>query len=413
MKYKFTKENRYIRRRLRQAKQQSREFYKNRVHPIDLQKIVFCCIEGTVGYGCNPKYICEEFRRRNRARRENGQAPYDLVWLADDTSLPFPEDVRVVKNTLANRAYELSTAGVWVDNSRKQLECRKRARQLYIQTWHAGICLKPIGLQRGQSFSRIAYLVSKHDSNMIDYVLSDAAYYEKHILPKGVLYDGPALRFGMPRCDILVNGQSEQHRAMRERYGLPEDAKIIMYAPTFRGGSQGTARRIAATSFAPDYNDLIAALEKRFGGSWYIFLRLHPQLTARHIKADVHNERLVDVSSNGDMYQLLAACDALLTDYSSVMFDAMVMPIPVFLYVEDLQAYETERGKLLWNLDDLPFPWAMDEQRLSERIAKFDEEKYQTEVAAFLDMAGVYEPGNASSRTADFIEAWLAKARKG
>ena len=106
----MTKEDRYIRKRLRRARRQAREFYACRKYPIDRHKVVFCNIEGTVGYGCNPKYICEELCRRNAVRREKGKQPYDLVWLVDDTSLPFPPDVRVVKNTLRNRAYELSTA---------------------------------------------------------------------------------------------------------------------------------------------------------------------------------------------------------------------------------------------------------------------------------------------------------------
>ena len=152
----MTKEDRYIRRRLRQARRQARAFYRCRTYPIDRHKIVFCNIEGTVGYGCNPKYICEELRRRNALRRARGEQPYDLVWLVDDTSLPFPDDVRVVSNTLAHRAYELSTAAVWVDNSRKQLEVRKRPGQFYVQTWHASLSPKPIGLQRGASFSKIA-----------------------------------------------------------------------------------------------------------------------------------------------------------------------------------------------------------------------------------------------------------------
>ncbi len=125
----MTSEERYIRKRLRRARKEAKSFYDCRKYPINRHKIVFMNIEGTVGYGCNPKYICEEMRRRNAMRRENNEKPYDLVWLVDDISLPFPDDVRVVRNTLKNRAYELSTAAVWVDNSRKQLEVRKRSEQ--------------------------------------------------------------------------------------------------------------------------------------------------------------------------------------------------------------------------------------------------------------------------------------------
>ena len=81
----MTKEDRYIRRRLREGRRQARAFYHCRKYPMDPYKIVFCNIEGTVGYGCNPKYICEELRRRNVTRREAGEQPYNLVWLVNDT----------------------------------------------------------------------------------------------------------------------------------------------------------------------------------------------------------------------------------------------------------------------------------------------------------------------------------------
>ncbi|MBE6073035.1 MAG: hypothetical protein E7202_00585 [Selenomonas ruminantium] len=156
---KLSKEDRYIRRRLRQGRKQAREFYYCRKYPINPKKIVFTTIEGTTGFSCNPKYIALELLRRRQ--------DLDLVWLVDDMSKEFPAGIRKVKNTLKNRAYELSTAAVWVDNSRKQLECRKRPGQFYLQTWHASIATKPIGLQRGASFSKIVRMVTEHDSRMI------------------------------------------------------------------------------------------------------------------------------------------------------------------------------------------------------------------------------------------------------
>ncbi len=258
----MTSEDRYIRKRLREARRQAREFYYCRKYPIQENKIVFMNIEGTVGYGCNPKYICEEMRRRNKARRDNGEKPYDLVWLIDDTSLPFPDDVRVVKNTLKNRAYELSTAEVWVDNSRKQLEVRKRPGQFYLQTWHASLSPKPIGLYRGKSFSKIAYIVSKHDSQMIDLVLTNSKWMEE-ILHKGLLYDGEFERTGSPRNDVLVGNRDICRKRLREKYGISAGTRLIMYAPTFRGGSQGGKRGIDKNNRFPDFGALKNALDEK------------------------------------------------------------------------------------------------------------------------------------------------------
>jgi len=388
------KEKLYIAKRLLEAKAQSVLFYLFRLFPIRKKKIVFCCIEGTTGYSCNPKYIAEEF-----LRIDDG---YELVWLVNDDSKQFPHGIHKVRNSLWYRAYHLSTAKVWVDNSRKQLEVRKRKNQLYIQTWHAKLGFKPTCLDRGKSFSRIAYLVSKHDSDMIDYVLSNSAWYD-NTLPTGMLYTGPVLRMGSPRCDILINNRETAHMCIRKFYNLPADAKIVMYAPTFRGGSQGIKRSLQQSIHTPDYNQLVQALEKRFGGMWYILLRLHPQLTVRHVGADKRNARLLDVSFVDDMYELLAACDAFLTDYSSAAFDAAVMKIPVFLYVDDYEEYEAERGKLLWDLKKLPFPLGCSNDELDNQIVNFDNYEYQEKLQWFFDQNDVMEDGKASVHICQFL----------
>lgn len=390
-------EQRYIRKRIWKSRFQSIPFYICRIFPIRKKKIVFCCIEGTTGYTCNPKYIAEELISRNQG--------YELVWLVNDSSKRFPKEIKVVHNTLWNRAYHLVTAHIWIDNSRKQLEVRKRRKQIYIQTWHAKLGFKPTCLDRGTSFSKIAYLVSRHDSDMTDYVLSNSKWYDD-TLPTGMLYHGAVLRTGSPRCDILVNDRTGARGLVRGNYSLTQDAKIIMYAPTFRGGSQGTDRAISASEGYPDFDRLLKALEKRFGGKWHVFLRLHPQLVARNLDQElVRTEAgVVNVSRVDDMYGLLAGCDAFMTDYSSAAFDAAVMRIPIFIYADDYTEYEKERGKLLWDLRKLPFPMAEDDGELERQIIAFDETGYQQKLEKLFQDTEMTEDGRAAEHVADKIE---------
>ena len=397
---KLTKEDRYIRRRLRQAEKQAKEFYYCRKYPIQPKKIVFTTIEGTTGFSCNPKYIALELLRRRQ--------DLDLVWLVDDMSKEFPPGIRKVKNTLKNRAYELSTAAVWVDNSRKQLECRKRPGQFYLQTWHASLHIKPTGLDRGASFSEIAELVSRHDSNMVDILITNSPWMEEHA-PRSVVYEGETCRTGSPRVDLLLNGRKKCREKLRVKYGLSEDTRIMLYAPTFRSGSQGTNRSVAKQDNMPDFVRLKEALTKKFPGDWAIILRLHPQLTARHIAARLSEDSkfVMDASSVDDMSEVLGACDMLLTDYSAMSFDAAYMHMPVFLYVNDLQEYIAERGSLMWNLDELPFIKAEDDDELLQAIDRFDETAYEREVSAFLSGLEIKEDGKASQQAADLIERHL------
>ena len=395
---RMTREERYIRRRLRRARRQAQTFYECRRFPIQPKKIVFTTIEGTTGFSCHPKYIALELLRRNRET----QMGLDLVWLVDDMEKQFPAGIRKVRNTLRNRAYELSTAQVWVDNSRKQLEVRKRPGQFYLQTWHGMIGFKPIGRMRGASFSRIAYLVSKHDADMVDAELTDSDWFSR-IIPEGLLYDGPLLKFGAPRCDILHGDRSAARRAVRERFGLPADANIILYAPTFRGGSQGTQREVRKLDCAPDDQRLLAALKERFGGDWYLFLRLHPQLVARHMEASAHGGRIIDVSHVDDVYEILAGCDAFLTDYSSLAFDATHLRIPIFVYANDFEAYVAERGTLLWDMDKLPFLWTTTDDGLESIIRAFDNDLYQANLNHYFEETQLVTDGKATERTVEFL----------
>ena len=422
-------EERYIQKRIWKARIQSIPFYLFRVFPICKNKIVFCCIEGTTGYTCNPKYIAEELIKKNEEANA-GTGQYELVWLVNDTSKKFPAEIKVVRNTLLNRAYHLSTARFWIDNSRKQLEVRKRKGQIYIQTWHAKLGFKPTGLDRGASFSKIAYLVTKHDSDMIDYWLSNSDWYD-NTLPTGSLYEGKILRMGSPRCDVLVKAKNdaeykkEVKKGLIERFGIDlelhfdniagwtakvDELHFLMYAPTFRGGSQGTNREIAAGQGFPDYKRFIDSLEKRFGGTWIVLLRLHPQLVARNLDAEIEKSfsdlqgKVISASRIDDMYEVLAGCDAFMTDYSSAAFDAAVMEMPVFLYADDYVEYEGERGKLLWNLKELPFPLAVSNEELEDKIVLFDEDKYSSKLNELFETTGMVEDGMAAERLVGWIK---------
>lgn len=104
-----------------------------------------------------------------------------------------------------------------------------------------------------------------------------------------------------------------------------------------------------------------------------------------------------------DMYEILAGCDAFMTDYSSAAFDAAVMKIPVFLYADDYGEYESERGRLLWDLRKMPFPLALDDEELEEKIVGFQEAVYLDGLETLFRETGMVEDGNAAGRVADVV----------
>lgn len=402
-------------------------FYVCRVFPIRPRKVVMWTMEGKGGYGDSPKYIAEEMIRREAVR--NGK--FEIVWLtncraSDLADKEFPDCIKVVKNSLWSRAYHFSTAGFWVGNTRTSYGTKKRRKTIYIQTWHAIVGIKPIGKFREDRLPEMARIISEYDSQLIDYVLSGNEWSNK-MWPDGLLYYGPILKTGIPRCDVLLLGKEQMHRKYREKYGLPDDVFIMLYAPTFRGGSQNGKRSVSVSTGYMDFRRLVRALEMKFGGTWYVFFRLHPQVARQRDEAaskaayrqggvaisitehdvasrEIMSERVIDVSGYPDMNELIVASDMFLTDYSSSVFESAIMKQPGFLFVEDEKEYVQDRGKLLFRFEDMPFPMACNMDELERRIADFDQRQYEKSLEEFMIRLGIFEDGNASSRVVDFME---------
>lgn len=414
-------EQRYIIKRTIQAKIQSLCFYICRVFPIKKNYISVCTFEGKGGFGCNPKYIVQELHRRN--------PDYEFVWFVNDMTKEFPDYIKKVPNTIWSRAYWLSRSKLWIDNYRKPYGTVKRAGQYYINANHYTIAIKCVGLWRGEGFSRMAYIVSRNDSDMIDGLVIDSAFCEQAFM-KGMVYDGVYLKTGAPRCDILYGDRTKNKKRFRERHGLDENAQIVMFAPTFREGAKNGVRSVYSEIWSIDFKRLLHNLRKKFEGEWYICIRVHPQLADAFddYSDEEVNERIINESRNDDMYELLAGMDAYITDYSSACFEAAAARIPVFLYADDISIYTNDRGALFWDLREdnltdikcnkdmfpdlnavIPFSVATDNDLLEKNIKGFDTTLYNKKVDEFCRNVEMIFDGKACIRLADQIEKMIGE----
>ena len=368
-----------------------------RVFPIKKNRVVFSTFEGDGGFCCNPRYIAEELHRQ--------RPDVEMIWLTRKSETEFPDYIKVKNYTDWNIARYLSTAKVWVDNYRKPYGTLKRKGQFYLQTWHASIGFKAVGLYRGDKFPEIARIVSESDSALADYFISNSEYCNK-VYPKKLLYSGPTLMTGSPRVDCLIHKDEKCIEAVRERIGVQKNIKLVMFAPTFRGGNQKGKKQVVSDIPSIDFDRLLNNLHEKFDGEWNVLLRLHPQLSAKLDKMpiNIEDQRLIDVSQEPDISELLMCCDLLITDYSSCAFDAAFAKIPVLLYADDVQEYIDNRGKFMWEKDELPFDIAENNDELEEIVFGFDVIHYSFKVDEFMSANGVYEVGSASSKVVFNIE---------
>lgn len=412
------KEFAYIRERKIKAFLESLCFYVCRIFPVQKRLVSVCAFEGKGGFGCNPKYVVEELHRRNPS--------YKFVWFVNKNGWDkkFPSYIKKVPNTVCGRAFWLSRSKIWIDNYRKPFGTVKRKNQYYLNVNHYTVAIKCTGLYRGNGFSEMAYIISKNDSDMVDDFVIDSDWCEK-ISPKALVYDGTYQKTGAPRCDILFGDRSEYKKIFRKKHNLPEDCKVLMFAPTFREGSENGKRFVFSEVWSVDFEKLLLTMENKFGSKWYLCVRVHPQLapTFKEYKNDAIQDRIIDESQADDMYEILAGVDAYITDYSSACFEAGFAKMPVFLYADDVQKYAKDRGQLMWNMatdernnisnnkditpmfeETLPFTLAYNNEQLFDDIQKFDKEKYEIALEKFQSDIGLLFDGKASERLCDVIE---------
>ncbi|WP_328555226.1 bifunctional glycosyltransferase/CDP-glycerol:glycerophosphate glycerophosphotransferase [Streptomyces sp. NBC_00358] len=148
-----------------------------------------------------------------------------------------------------------------------------------------------------------------------------------------------SLRTGSPRNDVLVRARPDDGAAVRDRLGIPAGHRVVLYAPTRRDYLRGGhVDRLDLAGFADD-----------LGADHTLVVRLHPSLAdgpARGMGlAELHRRGVVvDATDEPRVEDLMLASDALVTDYSALMFDYANLDRPIVLLADDWGAYAASRG---------------------------------------------------------------------
>ena len=232
---------------------------------------------------------------------------------------------------------------------------------------------------------------------MADVFLSNSRFLTE-VYRRAFWFSGTVLEVGLPRNDVLFGPHPELAEKARAALHIPKGTKLLLYAPTFR-------RDMGFEVYDVDYERVTRALKARFGGDWLVLARLHPNIAAKAGALRLDPRFVRNASDYPDIQELYLISDALLTDYSSVMFDFMNTGRPCFAYVNDLAAYRADRN-FYFDIDRLPFPRAENNDELEAVIRAFDPARQRAQVEAFQKEFGIREDGAAAKRTADHLEAW-------
>jgi len=360
-------------------------YYLFRIFPIQKNKIFIQNFYGK-GYGCNPKYLVEEILRC--------KLNFILVWaVKPEFSKDFPQTVKTVPYNSILSIYEEVTAKIWIDNCRKPSYVRKRKVQYYIQTWHGIVGLKRVEKDCEQQLSTHYIKKAKHDSTLANLFISDSKF-TSDLYRSAFWYNGKILECGSPRYDILINSDQDIKNKVRRYFHITDNTKIVLYAPTFRD------------TFSPDvyninYELILNALEEHTNGSWVFLTRMHPHFSNKSIFIE-YNEKIFNANNYNDIQELLLTSDMLITDYSSCINEFALMNKPAFLYISDYEQYKKERD-FYFDLFSLPFPCAINNSELIQKIINFDNDHYLHSLKEFFIKVGIVKDGNASQKVVDRI----------
>jgi len=196
---------------------------------------------------------------------------------------------------------------------------------------------------------------------------------------------------------MLLKNPPDVARRTREALGLSPDAKVLLYAPTFRQATSGSAQRAELS-----LENVRRTLERATGDAWVCLTRGH--IDSRGIRSDAQ----MDVSAWPEPTELLLITDLLITDYSSIGGDFMLLNRPVIFFQPDRADYDAERG-LYFDPDTSPLIVAHDEAELLAILSRpVDGPGNCKEV---LDFFGTHETGRASEAVAERISEWMTSVK--
>ncbi len=375
----------------------------------DEKTVVFNSFNGKT-YGCSPKAVYEYMLRQDEFK------DWTFIWAFKNAKkhrfLEENPNTIVVKQTARVYEKKLARAKYWVTNYRVPDHIWPRKDQVYVQCWH-GTPLKRLGYDLENSenaIDSIADIRKKYaiDAAKFNYILSPSGFASEKFISawnlKETGMEDKVMEIGYPRNDFLINHTPEDIRMIKERLEIPEDKKVILYAPTWRDNQHE-----AGTGFTYDLNVDFDALREELGDEYVILFRVH-YLVASKFSFDDYEGFIYNVSSYDDINHLYLIADLLITDYSSVFFDYGILKKPMLFYMYDLEDYKDSIRGFYFGIDKLPGRIITEEKELPDAIRdSIDNFVYDEKYREFNETFSNREDGQASRRFVD----WVFRGKKG
>lgn len=313
----------------------------------------------------------------------------------------YNDSPRVIFEKMLNFSPSIELKYVWAFEKPDEFEISPKASKIKIDTWKyfitalkAKYWVSSVNIERGLKFKKknTIYLNTWHgagtkkignavagrkdfDYSNVNYMMTQSNY-EKEIFRKDFqVREDNFLLSGFPRSDELFHPQKENIKSYREALNLPENKKVILYAPTWRestnkGNSYDIKPPISITKW-----------EERLKEDFVILFRTHAFTTK--VLNMRFNEFVIDASSYENVNHLLFISDILITDYSTIVFDYSILEKPFICFGYDYEKYKEERGFYLDMEEEYPSGVLRNEDQVLDYICNLDYSLEKNKVSLF------------------------------
>ncbi|MDO0927458.1 CDP-glycerol glycerophosphotransferase family protein [Streptomyces sp. TG1A-8] len=292
--------------------------------PLDPELAVYCAYWGR-GYACNPAAIHAKARELAPHIRS-----VFLVEAGQAAAVPPGVEHAVIGS---RRYWEvLARATYLVNNANFAEGVVKRPGSVHLQTQH-GTPLKTMGVDqstypvvaaRTGSFAKLLGRVDRWDFNL------SSNRHSTQMWERAFPGSYEHLEYGYPRNDVYYTATADDVARVRRDLGVPEGSRAVLYAPTHRDHHTGFETGLDLEAFC-----------EAAGQDVVVLLRAHYFYDRGRARG---SGRVIDVTAHRCAEDVCLAADALVTDYSSIMFDYANLDRPIVVYADDWEVYRETRG---------------------------------------------------------------------
>jgi len=258
----------------------------------------------------------------------------------------------------------------------------KNQNRVFINLFHA-IAVKEVGHNNDRRKLK--------EKKKWDYFIVSSKFEADTVMRQFSLSEKQILVLGQPRNDVLIQGLKSERSDDREF--------TVMYAPTFRGG--------ARTELFPfEDKDLTALDEYLVANNIRILIRLHlnEENSNRDLGTfnDPQNIELMSSKAFPSVNEELHRIDALITDYSSIALDFLLLDRPIAYVIYDFDKYQKERGFAFDFKEHMAGPSITTQKGLVEFLSS-ESDLYMEKRESLKKLFHKFDDGKSTERIYEFI----------